>query len=75
MSFGNPTPKILVLDGLILASALTTANAVTSLVSDESANSKLGKVGVAALIIAGTAIAGATILNPNKDTVPKNLRR
>jgi len=58
----DTTPKGLILTGLVLASALTTANAVTNIFTTESLGAKAGKIGVAALFVAGTSIAAGTIL-------------
>ena len=67
----DTSPKSLVLNGLVLASALTIANAATGLFTADSTADKLGKVGVAAVFVAGTAIAGNTILK-NTSTIKPN---
>ena len=63
----DTTPKGLVLTGLVLASALTTANAAIDLFSNEPVGSKIGKVGIAALFVAGTSLAAGTILKNDAD--------
>jgi hypothetical protein len=58
----DTTPKGLILTGLVLASALATANAVTNIFTTETVGAKLGKLGVAALFVAGTSLAAGTLL-------------
>jgi hypothetical protein len=63
------TPRGLLLTGLVLASAITTANAVSGIFTNDTTGAKIGKAGVAALLIGGTSLAAGTILKQDDEPV------